>query len=124
MPDDHRRYVQPPRIDRASVEELLRHGGPLGAVETALVGFALNEMDLVSAYSLVLDACSSTDDGIRGTAVLCLGHLARIHQRFPDRRAVEVVRTALADSDDYVRGQAHGAASDIARFLPDGKGLF
>lgn len=55
---------------------------------------------------------------VRGNAILGFGHLARtagVIRAEDDVRAL--VSAALDDREDYVRGQADSAASDLAFFL-------
>ena len=55
---------------------------------------------------------------VRGNAVLAFGHLARTAGVIRDATSVRaIVQAALADDDDYVRGQADSAASDLEFFL-------
>jgi len=116
-------YVEPKPVERSAAERILKRGTP-AEIERVLISVALHEQDVDWSYSVILGATAATDGGVRGTAILCLGHLARIHKRLPDRQALSVVRTALSDADEYVRGQAHNAASDIEMFIPAFRGQF
>jgi hypothetical protein len=54
---------------------------------------------------------------VRGNAVLGIGHLARMHGKHLSRRITrEILRTALADPDPYVRGHACSARDDVETF--------
>jgi hypothetical protein len=72
------------------------------------------DFDFVQAACIRLAA--NDDEVVRGNAVLGFGHLARrFGELLPE--GVSVVRAALSDPSEYVRGQAHAAADDISHFL-------
>jgi hypothetical protein len=122
MPSKRLEYLEPQPLERVALEELLERGAAPGTIERALVAVALNEPDLNWAYLLMLRASRVKDESVRGTALLCFGHLARVHKRLPDQQVVSIVRAGLTDSDEYVRGQAFTAAGDLERFIPALKG--
>ncbi len=80
-----------------------------------IAGFAGNAMRYDEAEAFLLSLCATTDPGVRGIAVLGLGHLARVHRRSSEA-AVSAVRAALNDPDAFVAGHADSAADDIAHF--------
>jgi hypothetical protein len=54
---------------------------------------------------------------VRGNAVLGFGHIARVHRQL-DRAVVQpIIKAALLDANDYIRGHGHDAADDTAHFL-------
>jgi hypothetical protein len=114
-------YSEPQALERSTVEAILNQDKP-SDIRRVLVSVALKERDLDWAYGIVTSAASASDAGVRATAVLCLGHLARIHRRLPDRKAIALVRAALSDGDEYVRGQAENAADDIEMYIPTTRG--
>jgi len=79
---------------------------------------ALLDEDFEFGLSVVLGCATSKQPALRGTAILCLGHLARIHRRMPEHPVVDLVQAALEDENAYVRGHAESAADDIAFFVP------
>lgn len=111
-------YEELNRLSRDEVLEGLRVANPED-LERLLISVALLEEDFEFALSVVLRCTRSEHAGVRGTAVLCLGHLARIHGTVPEDPVVEIVGAALHDESAYVRGQAENASDDIAQFVPD-----
>ena len=89
------------------------------AIQDALVSIALLEKDLRWAYSMILRGARMPHSGIRGTALLCIGHLARIHRMLPGDEVVGLINEGLVDDDAYVRGQSENAADDLQMYLPD-----
>jgi hypothetical protein len=85
-------------------------------LRSLIVGAALEEEDLDVVERACLRLSTHADHTVRGNAILGFGHLARrFGQLTPE--AVKCVAAGLADPSDYVRGQAHAAASDIKHFL-------
>jgi len=110
-------YEEPVPVSRPAITRILSSGTP-DEIENALVAIALHEEDFEFALATVLKCAASSEEAIRGTAILCLGHLARIHGRLPDQPVIELVRQALRDTSEYVRGQAENAVDDIELFVP------
>jgi hypothetical protein len=117
MPTKRLIYEEPLPVSREQVDRALS-SGTSEEIERTLVAIAFHEADFDFALATILTSAVSADPAIRGTAILCLGHLARIHGRLPADRVVDVVRTGLVDSNEYVRGQAETAADDIEQFVP------
>lgn len=110
-------YKDPAPLTRQEVFHIMREGSE-DDVANALVSVALLDEDFDFALSIVLRCAASNQPGVRGTAVLCLGHLARIHRRLPEDPVNALVQSALRDEDVYVRGHAESAADDIEMFVP------
>lgn len=89
------------------------------AIPSALVAVALNSEVLDEDYELVLRCTHTPATEVRAVALICIAHLARIHRRLPDDRAVAIIKAALADPDPIVRGQADTAADDLEMFAPE-----
>src|SRR4051812_39906816 len=83
-----------------------------------VVGVALHG-DVERAATLCCTLASHPHSGVRGNALLGLGHLARLHRGTGLARNVveRLVRTGLTDSEPYVRAQADNAADDLEQFL-------
>lgn len=68
----------------------------------------------------VLDHCEHAlkdkRRGVRGIAVLCVGHLVRLHGDFEPERTRRLVREAANDTDEWVRGKAEDAQEDIEMY--------
>lgn len=57
------------------------------------------------------------DPIVRGNAVLGFGHLARRFGKLDEATVRPIIERAIIDPDEYVRGQAWAAASDVTFFL-------
>lgn len=117
MPPSRLLYKEPTPLTHEDVLHIVR-GGSSEDIAHALVAVALLDDDFDFALSTVLRCAASEDAGVRGTAILCLGHLARIHRRLPEDPVNNLVQLALDDDNMYVRGQAENAAGDIEMFIP------
>ena len=111
-------YEEPRPMRREEAEQLLL-SGVSGDVERALLAVALHESDLGFASGVVFAGAQSTDAAVRGTALLCIGHLARLHGILPEQPTLRLVQAGLKDDDEYVRGQAENAADDLLVFVPE-----
>jgi hypothetical protein len=111
-------YDEPRKLPRETVQVLLS-SERTDDVEKALVSLVLHDMDSNFVLEQLFKHAKSQCAGIRGTAILCLGHAARIHRSLPIEPTAGIVKAGLADADEYVRGQAHSAAEDIDMFVPD-----
>lgn len=81
-----------------------------------VIAAALYEDDFDTAYGACVQLSSHPDEVVRGNAILGFGHLARLFGRLGEE-APPLVTRALADTSDYVRGQAYAAAGDLQHFL-------
>ncbi len=124
MPSKTREYVEPKPITQEEVLNVMKNGSH-EAIEEVLVSVAFEETDYEFALSIVLRGASSNVAAIRGTGILCLGHLARLHGRLPLDPVMAIVKKGLKDDSDYVRGQSENAADDIAIYIPElGRTMF
>ena len=108
-------YEQPHYENSSSLAAAIDQDDP-EVLARMIIAAALYEED----FDVVSAACarlsSHTDEIVRGNAILGFGHLARLFGRTtPD--VPLLVKNALTDRSDYVRGQAHAAAGDLAHFL-------
>ena len=112
-------YRQPSAPQPGEIEAFLASGAGDRLAE-ALVGLVLESTDLDYAYGIVTrsEIVNHRDPGVRGIAVLCLGHLARIHRRIPEEPTVSLIEKAFDDEHAFVRGHAHSAVSDVQMFAP------
>lgn len=110
-------YDQPEKVSRETLRELLSSNRD-DSVVRALLSMTFHEQNEALVLSELYKHVRSESQAIRGIAILCLGHAARIHGRIPAEPTIEIVKSGLADFDDYVRGYAESAADDIAMFVP------
>jgi hypothetical protein len=110
------RYEDIPALTKAEIVEGLDRADP-EELKTMVLSAALAVDDRPWAQTVCLKLATHPEPGVRGNAILGLGHLARIHGRL-DRELVEpAICGALNDPDAYVRGHADAAANDVATFL-------
>lgn len=102
---------------------------PIGKVEAAkvfeahnleeicstLVRVAFYEPDYEWAQDRCLEFCEHFDDEVKGVAVTCLGHIARIHRRLDMEKVKPVLDTLMRDP--IIAGRAADALSDIEIFI-------
>ncbi|KRE45524.1 HEAT repeat domain-containing protein [Paenibacillus sp. Soil522] len=82
----------------------------------ALLGLALNEQDWMWVQDICIQFSNHSNYNVRGIAILCFGHLARIHGQLETEKVLPIVKKALNDTNDFVRGQANSALDDIQFF--------
>src|SRR4029450_6947395 len=94
-------------IQRDHPEELL----------VAVLSAALHGRDLEWAQRICVTLAGHEHFNVRGNAILVLGNLARLPGRLDRSMALPIIEAGLADSHEYVRGQADAAAGDVGHFL-------
>jgi hypothetical protein len=117
MPYRNLKYHEPEPISKEKVLSVIK-SGVIEEVQRTLVDMVFFEEDFDFALNVVLGCASSASPEIRGTAILCLGHLARIHRAMPESPVVEIIRQGLLDPNPYVRSHSDSAADDITSFVP------
>jgi HEAT repeat protein len=117
MADKRMTYREPRLLTHEEVLAQLASRDP-DIVSGTLVSLGLFEENYEFAAPLILREAQDNDPIVRGAALIAMAHLARVHGRVPDG-AAEIVRKALADSDEYIRGQGETAADDIEQFVPE-----
>lgn len=110
------RYEALPELSPAGVEAAVRRGDP-DELLRAVLSAALYAADPEWAAGVCLRLAAHPHPGVRGNAVLGLGHLARLHGRLDRARVQPVLEAALSDPDPFVRGQADAAVDDVEHFL-------
>lgn len=86
-------------------------------IADALLSLAFYDEDWMFAENLCIEYSSHSDSKVRGIAILCFGHLARIHGQLHIEKVMPIINKALMDKDDFIRGHAHDAKDDINMFL-------
>lgn len=110
-------FRNPVEISRARALDILNSGNAAQVVD-CLLGLAFYEEDAGFVWSAISRFVDAPEPGVRGVAILCVGHMARIHGATPPTWATAAVARALLDSDRFVSGHAHSATSDIKMFRP------
>lgn len=83
----------------------------------AVISAALYADDADWAESVCLRLASHQHFNVRGNAILGFGHIARIHEKLNKTQVKPIIEAALKDENDYVKGQADGAAEDVEWYL-------
>lgn len=90
--------------------------GEVERISEAIIGVALHGTHMDEAVAICLTLADHAVPEVHGNAILGLGHLARRFNDALSAEAIESVKRALKDEDDYVRGQANAAWDDITHF--------
>jgi hypothetical protein len=110
------KYVEPAPLTNEEIEQAFQHGNTSEISET-LVALALYDPNWKKIQAYCLKYLEHPDSGVRAVAATCIGHLARIHQRFD----LDIVLPALyrhqSDPGKYVAGNVDNALSDIEMFM-------
>ena len=106
----------PPDWSIADVERLLGRDDPAELLHVA-IAVSLDPPDCAWAQEVCIRLAAHGDAHVRGNAILGFGHLARICGALDATRIRPLIDAAFDDESDYVRGQAHAAAGDLAHFL-------
>lgn len=103
-------YAGPAALERAIADD------DVETLRTMIIGAALYEEERNIVEPACLRLSGHRDEIVRGNAILGFGHIARL---FGDvgAESIDAVRRGLSDPSEYVRGQAHAAASDLRHFL-------
>ncbi len=81
-----------------------------------LLSLALNADDGEFVQDLMVRYSQHKNENIRGIAILCFGHIARIHRAVNKELIIPLINDALNDESKFVRGHAHSALDDIKMF--------
>jgi hypothetical protein len=82
-----------------------------------VLAVALHDVDLGWAEAFCERCAQHPDAGVRGSALLGFGHLARRFRRLNSVRVRPLLEAGLRDSDPSVRGKAGSAVEDVELFL-------
>jgi hypothetical protein len=86
-------------------------------LEFVSLTLALSDLDFNFTQSVCLQLGSNKNSGVRGNALVSLGHLARRYRHLEERSVKPIIEAGLRDADEYVRMSAKSAADEIHQFL-------
>jgi len=86
------------------------------AIVDGLLSLALSADDGEFAEQVMTRYSQHDNENIRGIAILCFGHIARIHEVIHKEQVISLIQTALHDESSFVRGHAESALEDINMF--------
>src|SRR5678816_1116720 len=95
-------YEQPRYEGAQALRDAIENNDP-DVLGPMIVAAALHEEDFEVVYDACVQLSSHPNEIVRGNAILGFGHLARLFGRLNDG-APQLVRDALVDASDYVRG--------------------
>ena len=106
------KYIDFYQFDNEKVEQLLNsaqvENKNQGLLYTVLGGYDYDKSD-----SLIFDFINSNETYLQQTAVLCIGHLVRIHGEINLTKYIPILENILANQIDFLVGNAEGAVNDI-----------
>ena len=112
-------YKAVPELDRDTALKELDSGFAERAVE-ALLALAFYDPDGRWVQNICRKYSGSSNEDVRRIAILCFGHLARIHRTLETELVVPIVIEAMEDPSAYLSGTARDALGDILMFcIPD-----
>lgn len=109
-------YEHIPEMSKRNIIKALSSGNA-DAISHALLSAALYSKDATWAEGLAYRLIDHAEPIVRGSALLSLAHIARLHGTLDRQRAIDVLRTAKNDRDEFVRGQAYDALEDVQHYI-------
>lgn len=110
-------YWEPELLTKEQVIDILSIGS-IEDLEKALISMVFSEIDIEFKRNIIFKYARDNNDALRGTAILCIGHLARIHGELPKTETIKIILKGIVDSSLYVRNQTESALDDIDIFIP------
>ncbi|SMQ77504.1 Cysteine-rich CPCC [Bacillus sp. OV166] len=86
-------------------------------VVNGLLGLALNSDDLDFIQDIMTRYSEHENAKIRGTAILCFGHIAKIHEKISKKLVLPIINQGLKDESSFVREQSRSALDDINFYI-------
>jgi hypothetical protein len=111
------RYQGPEDIDRDEFLAVLRSEAAPVEIAQAMVSAAFRIDDWRWLEDRFVELLSHDDPGLRGTAAMCLGHVARIHGHLHIARVRPLVEELLQVQS--TSGKAEDALEDIDAFAKE-----
>jgi hypothetical protein len=108
-------FYKEPVAPSDSEWQALVNSGDTHALCEAIIGRALNSTDWEATQNEMLDLLHHPDDGIKMTAILGLGHIARIHKTLDVNTVVSVLEKMK--NSDLLRGRIEDVLGDIRMFV-------
>lgn len=109
-------YNEVQKLDLKNVMSEL-NSGEVQRIVNALLGLAFHDEDWKGVQDLCIQYSNHPHYNVKGIAILCFGHLARIHGKLETEKVLPIVKKALRDSNDFVVGHANSALGDIQFFV-------
>jgi hypothetical protein len=110
------RYEAIEPLSHAAADEAAVSSEP-EALLRAILAVALHDEDLAWAQAFCERFAVHSHPGVRGSALLGFGHLARRFRKLESTRIEPLLKAGLTDQDPWVRGQSESAADDAEFYL-------
>ena len=81
------------------------------------IWITMDPPDCEWACNICVKLSTHENFNVRGNAILGFGHLARTCGKLEEEIVKPIIEAALNDKNEYVRGQAQDAVSDIEQYL-------
>src|SRR5438067_13879828 len=107
-------YEEPLPITREDAESEFLSGDP-GRISNALVRISIHDSDWRWVQGKCLFFVNSEDPEVRGVAVTCIGHLARIHRDLELKAVVPLLKRL--QNDPEIGGRIEDTLDDIESFV-------
>ncbi|MBW7473877.1 hypothetical protein K0T92_03900 [Paenibacillus oenotherae] len=101
--------------ENQEIMNLINSDNP-GTIVNGLLSLTFNADDGEFVQELMVHYTQHKNENIRGIAILCFGHIARIHATVNKELIIPLINDALKDESSFVRGHAHSALDDINMF--------
>ena len=98
------------------VDAVLAAGNPDDLLYVPIV-ISMSTPDPDWSQELCIELSAHPHFNVRGNAILGFGHLARVTGSLDRARVEPLVRAALQDINEFVRGQAESAKDDLKHYL-------
>lgn len=120
MPMKRMQYKKVPTSNRDYCIQQLETGESQAIVE-ALLSLAFHDPDWQFVQELLIKYSRSSIPDVRYMAILCFGHITRIHGKLDKERVMPILKAALEDPDWRIRGTSEDVLEDIEIFYGRGQ---
>lgn len=110
------KYVVIKRLSQEEVEAAISKNKPK-ELSAAVLSASLHSDNPDWAQDVCLRLANHKATNVRAMALQGFGHIARIHGKLTKKLVKPIIETALNDKNDFVRGEADGAADDVEHYL-------
>ena len=117
MTDKNFIFKNPTKVPKELVLKLIEsHDSEM--ICNTLIATIFYENDIEFCMNVIQLCFALESYTVRATAVLCLGHLARIHGSLEEKIATNILQKALIDENEFVKNQVENVLDDIEIFIP------
>ena len=111
-------YREPEPYTMLEAQKIMKYG-TISEQCDMLIGVTYHEPDFWNAYKIVLSYCDSTNIRLKDLAIICIGHLARIHEFIPADEVAPILQAALSSNEyEFIAGNAEDTLWSITVNCP------